>query len=70
MPVVRWGSIDKAGGVGGVRHQRNSGHGSSHITTGVTYTCDRKITFSDLCLFSGLRLCETSLGDPPGPSID
>ena len=64
------GSIDKAGGVGGIQHQGNCGHSSSHITTGVTYTCDHKITFSDLCLFSGLRLCETSLGNPPGPSID
>ena len=36
MPVVRWGSINKAGGVGGIRYQGNSDHGASHITAGVT----------------------------------
>ncbi|KAF8137193.1 hypothetical protein EV363DRAFT_1316982 [Boletus edulis] len=31
MPVVRWGSVDKAGGVGSVRYQGDS---ASHVTAG------------------------------------
>ncbi|KAF8551165.1 hypothetical protein OG21DRAFT_319673 [Imleria badia] len=34
MPVVRWGSVDKAGGVGGVRCQGDGPHGGSHMTAG------------------------------------
>ena len=35
MPVVRWGSIDKAGGVGSVRCQEEDIRGGSRMTAGV-----------------------------------
>ena len=69
MPVVRWGSVDKAGGVGGVRCQGDRAHGGSPMTAGLPLSLLDSI-ISDFSSLSGSGSCETSSGEPAGTSMD
>ena len=69
MPVVRWGSIDKAGGIGSVWCQGEDIHGGSRMTASVILfpACQtRGLTLR----FSGSMPCETCTSEPVRASSD
>ena len=68
-PVVRWGSIDMAGGVGSVRCQGEDIHGGSGMI--LFPACQTRGPIVLITLrFSGSMSCETSASELVGASSD
>ena len=69
MPVVRWGRIDEAGGIGSMRCQGEDVHGGSRMTAGVILS-PACLTRGLTLRFSGSMPCEMSTTEPVGTSSD